>query len=108
MYTCIVYVYVCGWMLESGSFYDPITLINVHSSSHRPRNASEKKANSASVVDCNSKTGEVHVKGDKMLSKTFTFDKVFGKNSTQVDVYKEVVNPIIYEVLQGYNCTVFA
>ena len=41
-------------------------------------------------------------------SKTFTFDKVFGPDSNQITVYKEVVYPIIEEVLQGYNCTVFA
>jgi Cdc6-like AAA superfamily ATPase len=26
----------------------------------------------------------------------------------QIDVYKVVVNPLIEEVLAGYNCTVFA
>ena len=74
----------------------------------RPRNSMEKKASSASVVECNRKAGEVCVKGDKMLSKTFTFDKVFDPSSSQIDVYKGVVDPIVREVLQGYNCTVFA
>ncbi|OQR71667.1 kinesin protein KIF11, partial [Tropilaelaps mercedesae] len=40
--------------------------------------------------------------------KTFTFDGTFGKDSTQIDVYRSVVQPLISEVLQGYNCTVFA
>lgn len=26
----------------------------------------------------------------------------------QIDVYKSVVSPLLEEVLQGYNCTVFA
>ena len=79
---------------------------------HRPRSYTEKKAGSLSVVESNSKKGEVQVKvkdtGDKSSTKTFTFDKVFGPNSTQIVVYREVVSPIIEEVLQGYNCTVFA
>ena len=33
---------------------------------------------------------------------------VFGPNSSQVAVYKEVVVPIVKEVLGGYSCTIFA
>jgi len=77
----------------------------------RPRNASEKRAGSLDVVECNQKRGELHIKhdiGDKTSTKTFTFDKVFGPNSSQIDVYCGVVDPLIQEVLMGYNCTVFA
>lgn len=75
----------------------------------RPRNAIEKKAGSANVVECHSSKGEVQVKQKEIGGmKTFTFDKIFGPASTQITVYKEVVCPIIEEVLQGYNCTVFA
>ncbi|XP_059478413.1 kinesin-like protein KIF11-B [Neocloeon triangulifer] len=42
------------------------------------------------------------------MTKTFTFDKAFGPNSKQVDVYKAVAQPMISEVLKGYNCTIFA
>lgn len=88
------------------------TFKHTHTCTHvhhfRPRNVAEKKANSCSVVACNSKIGEIVVKSDKTVSKTFTFDKVFDRSSTQIDVYGEVVSPIISEVLQGYNCTVFA
>ena len=41
-------------------------------------------------------------------TKTFQFDKVFGPQSKQLDVYRAVVEPLITQVLQGYNCTVFA
>jgi kinesin family protein 11 len=37
-----------------------------------------------------------------------SFFPVFGPNSTQVGVYKEVVVPIVKEVLGGYSCTIFA
>lgn len=73
----------------------------------RPRNAAEKKAGSQSVIECNSKKKSVAVNADKQM-KTFSFDKVFGPEATQIELYKSVVVPIIDEVLQGYNCTVFA
>lgn len=74
-------------------------------------NASETKTLSSSVVEVQPERREVHVKerlGDKELSKKFTFDRVFGPESTQADVYKTVVSHLIEEVLMGYNCTVFA
>ena len=41
-------------------------------------------------------------------TKTFVFDKVFGIQAKQIEVYKTVVSPAIDEVLDGYNCTIFA
>ena len=74
----------------------------------RPRNTSEKKAGSSSVIECNVKKGELNVQLEKATSKTFTFDKVFGPDSKQIHVYKSIAAPLIDEVLTGYNCTVFA
>lgn len=74
-------------------------------------NNTERKTGSYSNVDCNTKRGEVIVKQEiheKHTTKTFTFDRVFGPNSRQIDVYRNVVEPIVDEVLLGYNCTVFA
>lgn len=71
----------------------------------------EKRNGSQVIVHCNSRKGELQVKqdvGDKSTTKTFTFDKVYGPESRQIDVYRGVVEPIIEEVLMGYNCTVFA
>ena len=42
------------------------------------------------------------------LPKTFTFDNVFDRNSTQTAVYNETAKPIVDSVLEGYNGTVFA
>ena len=66
----------------------------------RPLNNTEKDARSYSVVDCpNSR--EVTVK-EKSLSnhqtKTFQFDKVFGVQSKQLEVYRAVVEPLILQV----------
>lgn len=53
---------------------------------------------------------EVIVKqtGDSRVTKKFTFDRAFGPESKQSDVYQVIVAPFINEVLSGYNCTVFA
>lgn len=74
----------------------------------RPLSSSEKRQKSPAIVDASSKT-EVCVK-DSLgnANKSFTFDRVFGPSSKQIEVYKEVLHQIIDEVLAGYNCTVFA
>jgi len=61
------------------------------------------------VVDCpNSREVTVKEKQMSSITKTFQFDKVFGIQSKQLDVYRAVVEPLIGQVMQGYNCTVFA
>ncbi|XP_071552251.1 kinesin-like protein KIF3A isoform X1 [Panulirus ornatus] len=40
--------------------------------------------------------------------KVFTFDSVFGTDSKQVDVYNIAARPIVENVLEGYNGTIFA
>ncbi|XP_068544189.1 kinesin-like protein KIF11 [Anas acuta] len=78
----------------------------------RPFNASERKASSYAVVDCDQARKEVSVRTggvtDKTSRKTYTFDMVFGAQAKQIDVYRSVVCPILDEVIMGYNCTVFA
>ncbi|TRZ25460.1 hypothetical protein HGM15179_001519 [Zosterops borbonicus] len=78
----------------------------------RPFNASELRASSYAVVDCDQAKKEVSVRTggvtDKSSRKTYTFDMVFGAQAKQIDVYRSVVCPILDEVIMGYNCTVFA
>lgn len=33
---------------------------------------------------------------------------MFGPTSQQKDLYDQAVSPIVFEVLEGYNCTIFA
>ena len=68
---------------------------------------------SPNSVEINLKTKEITVRQDmnyldKGNNRTFQFDKVFGPKSKQIDLYKQMVCPVIDEVLQGYNCTIFA
>ncbi|KAM9250852.1 kinesin-like protein KIF27 [Cariama cristata] len=40
--------------------------------------------------------------------RVFTFDFVFGKNSTQEEVYTVCIKPLVLSLTEGYNATVFA
>ncbi|XP_043480001.1 kinesin-like protein Klp61F [Leptopilina heterotoma] len=75
----------------------------------RPINNFEKTQKSALVVDVPSnKDVVVRERPNDKISKKFSFDRVFGPHSKQIDVYNAVVHPLLDEVLAGYNCTVFA
>ena len=41
-------------------------------------------------------------------TRTYPFDLVFGPEADQAMIYHDVVNPLLHEVLTGYNCTLFA
>lgn len=47
-------------------------------------------------------------KNDGSEYKQFTFDSVFDWNSTQEELYKKMVYPLIESVLNGFNATIFA
>ncbi|XP_033250334.1 kinesin-like protein Klp61F [Drosophila miranda] len=75
----------------------------------RPLNARERCIRYAEVVDVlNSREILTRHTLDSKLTKKFTFDRSFGPESKQCDVYAVVVSPLIEVVLSGYNCTVFA
>jgi kinesin family member 11 len=84
----------------------------------RPLNARERSTGERAVLECLEDTREVicvgsgaGIKGTAsnfVGKKTYTYDHVFGPDSSQQDLYEGVVEPIVDEVLQGYNCTVFA
>ncbi|OIW05778.1 hypothetical protein TanjilG_23564 [Lupinus angustifolius] len=77
----------------------------------RPLSEDESRVNTPIVISCNEGRREVSAVqniANKQIDKNFAFDKVFGPNSQQNEVYEQAVSPIVYEVLEGYNCTIFA
>ena len=77
----------------------------------RPVNAEERKSGQPSVVTCDMEGKNVKIAygpAGKKLMKNFTFDKVFGMYSRQQEVFDSMVRPIVDEVLDGFNCTIFA
>nr|XP_037280677.1 LOW QUALITY PROTEIN: kinesin-like protein KIF11 [Rhipicephalus microplus] len=78
----------------------------------RPPTASEKRNGSARAIEVVQERKEIlvndRVMPERTPRKSFTFDKVFGPDAKQIDVYRAVMEPTIAEVMMGYNCTVFA
>ncbi|CAL0310527.1 unnamed protein product [Lupinus luteus] len=77
----------------------------------RPFSEDELRSNAPQVVTCNEFNREVAVSQNiagKHIDRVFTFDKVFGPSAQQKDLYDQAVTPIVNEVLEGFNCTIFA
>ncbi|KAK9194126.1 hypothetical protein WN944_004828 [Citrus x changshan-huyou] len=77
----------------------------------RPFSEEELKNNAPQVVTCNEYQREVAVSqsiAGKHIDRVFTFEKVFGPSAQQRDLYEQAVVPIVNEVLEGFNCTIFA
>ncbi|XP_072998391.1 kinesin-like protein KIN-5C [Typha latifolia] len=77
----------------------------------RPFNDDELRNNAPQVITCNEYQREVAVSqtiAGKQIDRIFTFDKVFGPSAKQKDLYDQAVIPIVNEVLEGFNCTIFA
>ncbi|TYI87490.1 hypothetical protein E1A91_D04G138900v1 [Gossypium mustelinum] len=77
----------------------------------RPLSEDEQKMNASRVISCNELKREVTVSqnvANKQVDRVFTFDKVFGPKAQQRTIYDQAIAPIVNEVLDGFNCTVFA
>lgn len=78
----------------------------------RPLSEKESQAGFQSIVESDDLNCSVLVTNpaaqDGEPPKVFTFDSVFGHNSKQMDVYNLAARPIVENVLEGYNGTIFA
>ncbi len=90
-------------------------------STRRPLNAKERaeKVPEVIAVDESARTASVTPRGGgssgeragaerASATREFSFDDVFGPSSTQERVYDAAVRPMVRDVLEGMNCTVFA
>ena len=75
----------------------------------RPLSSKEQKDGREVAVSMNFKKGEVIINkpGDE-VPKVFTFDSVYDWNSEQENVFTDTAWPIIQNVMDGYNGTIFA
>ena len=81
----------------------------------RPLNSVETKEGFKMITKVNTIDGTIKVEMPKKdmstpdtPAKIFTFDTVFAPEVKQVDVYNRVARPIVSNVLEGYNGTIFA
>uniref|UniRef100_A0A1I7XL60 Kinesin-like protein n=1 Tax=Heterorhabditis bacteriophora TaxID=37862 RepID=A0A1I7XL60_HETBA len=73
----------------------------------RPLNDREKALNSKICVEMNSGSGQVTLLSEGP-PKEFTFDGAFYMDSTGEQIYNDIVFPLVENVIEGYNGTVFA
>ncbi|KAI1816832.1 kinesin-domain-containing protein [Poronia punctata] len=77
----------------------------------RGRNEREVRENSAVVVSTEAARGKVvqlSMGPSALSNKTYNFDRVFSQAADQRMIYEDVVQPILEEMMSGYNCTIFA
>ncbi|VDK35579.1 unnamed protein product [Taenia asiatica] len=73
----------------------------------RPLNSRERNIGDSNIVE-SCKDQKITLKDKSTSSRSYAFDRVFGPQSRQRDIYIEMVAPTVVEVLEGYNCTIFA
>lgn len=75
----------------------------------RPLSKKEENEGREKVVNINKDDGEVLVqKSTDDVPKRFTFDCTYPEQTKQEDIFTETAFPIIENILQGYNGTIFA
>ena len=70
----------------------------------RPMNSTEKERRDEYLPKFPSNSTTQVIFG----GKTYTFDRTFASNTTQLQLYEGAAKPIVADVLQGYNGTIFA
>ncbi|KAG9391215.1 Kinesin motor domain [Carpediemonas membranifera] len=64
------------------------------------------------IVQMDPNMNQVHIRNPdpdkKFGTKTFTYDGVYDADSTQIDVFAGSIQPIVDDVIKGYNGTIFA
>lgn len=78
----------------------------------RPLNNKEQAGNFQKVVDVFPSRGVIEIlncnESSRENKKMFTYDAVYDKDSTQQQLYDEVIRPLVYSVMEGFNGCVFA
>lgn len=79
----------------------------------RPLNKKEIALGASCCLDFNSNKKGITINmstdsGSAFGQNTFVFDRVFNMDSNQKEVYDYAARPIIDQVLEGFNGTIFA
>ena len=71
----------------------------------RPQNA--KEVSSGGIQCLKMSQSSIDVSTDEGLH-SYSFDRVYGPDSTQLSVFEYTATPLVHDVLNGYNATIFA
>ena len=73
----------------------------------RPMNEKEVASSCSLAVNVDESRGIITVRNPSARTgeppKQFTYDRVFGVDAKQVDIYNDAARPIVNCVLEGYN-----
>ena len=73
----------------------------------RVRPTNQKEINAGGYTCVTHSKESIEVTTDEG-SSNFTFDRIFGDESTQLEVFNDTATSLISDVLSGYNATIFA
>ncbi|CAL6064522.1 Kinesin-like_protein [Hexamita inflata] len=81
----------------------------------RPLNKREISFNAQNIIVVNSNVAQVIVNSpdksqtanEEHIQQIFTFDKVFGTQSMNIDLFNQSFKPVVQAVTQGYNACIF-
>jgi kinesin family protein 11 len=97
------------WILWCGR---PLVSLRTRDTTRRrPRSQIEVANDTPEVVQCNELHKEVQLTqsiNKKEYARKYHFDRVYDADTSQERLYETAVAPMVDEVLQGFNCTVFA
>lgn len=71
----------------------------------RPETKQERERQGSTCVKFNKTAVEVALDEG---THSFSFDQIFGPDSKQNEVFDYCAVPLVHDVLQGYNATIFA
>jgi Kinesin motor domain len=71
----------------------------------RPPNTLESSKNGVTCVKLTDQNIEIQLDD---TTHNFNFDRIFGPDASQVSVFEYTATPLILDVLNGYNATIFA
>lgn len=74
----------------------------------RPMNSKEESNHETCIAKCNEFERTISIMNKSSKPKAFKFDRVYGPNITQKEIYNDAITPIVDEALNGFNCTIFA
>eukprot|EP00039_Didymoeca_costata_P004849 m.76581 g.76581 ORF g.76581 m.76581 type:complete len:888 (+) comp12565_c0_seq2:258-2921(+) len=74
----------------------------------RIRPANKREENDTIIAEKEADAPQINLTIDDHRTDSYTFDKVFGTETTQKEVFEEVVVPIVEQVARGMSCCVYA
>jgi len=86
-------LFVAGKRINTLSYSDIISfLFFIHD--HRPMNSKEESNHETCIAKCNEFERTISIMNKSSKPKAFKFDRVYGPNITQKEIYNDAITPI--------------